>query len=187
MILLGALVLLTGAWLLVQVLVAELMGHRAQVIQLGMGPSLELTKWGETELRLGIIPAGGFVKFDPEQVAVFSFARFSVLNLLPWVVLGGLALVAGAAVEDFVEGFTLIARAPEVVQHWASWGEALRGAPLSSLARVEARIVSINLLPLAATAGGQVISRMLPERARAVFNVGSLLLFVGLVMFGFLR
>ncbi len=180
MILLGAVLLLNLAWLVLQVVTALVMELPLQAVQLGLGPSWPVT----SRLRVGLIP-GAFVKFDPEILATLSFARFSLLILMPWAALGALAVIGGGAgVDDFVRGLTLLARVRDVFTHWGAWNELLQLTPLATFARLAARIVSLNLLPLSALAGGQLLMRLMTERARIVFSIGSLLLIVAAVIYG---
>jgi Zn-dependent protease len=95
--------------------------------------------------------------------------------------------VWGARPEDFVRGLTLLVRLPDVFAHWRSWNEVLRVAPIETLARLAARLVSVNLLPLAPLAGGQVISRLMSERARGIFAMVSMSAMLLAMASGFFR
>jgi hypothetical protein len=184
-ILLGAIMLLQVVWLCLQLLFARGVHLETKTIQAGLGPSLRLFSFRGVEARAGLLP-GAFVQFEPEQLAKLPIGRFVVMSLGPWLLLGAISLSLGAHPADFERGLTLLVRLPHVFAQWRSWNELLRPAPMETLARLAARLVSVNLLPLAPLAGGQVISRLMSERARGIFVIVSTIAMLVAMASGFL-
>lgn len=158
--------LLNGTWILLQWGVASTLGIEPTRLSLGYGPRI----WTRGRFQLALLPLGGYVAFKEDQLAATKTGRSVLMTLTPWLLFAGIVIAAGARIDDFVAGATLIVRITDVWTHWDTWTELLTASPLSSLARLGARLVALNLLPLSPLAGGAIITRVLPEKHRQKFS-----------------
>lgn len=159
---------LSLGWVLLQVFTARVASAPFTRVGLGFGPVLASPRLGGVEVHLRLIPLGADVVFEP---ATLGSPLMIPVSLVPWLLIGLLAVGAGAGADDFVAGVTGPLRAREILEHWTGWFPRFEADPLRTCARLGARLVGVNAV-LPGCFGWALAQRLLPsawrERALAI-------------------
>ncbi|MFT3709040.1 MAG: site-2 protease family protein [Archangium sp.] len=152
----------TAAWITVQLLIARSVRVRPTQVSLGMGPRVFKKKFGEVEWQFGLFPTGGYVQLH--GMADFPPRLGAFVALVPWLLIGAVTFACGARLDDFLAGFTVLVRLPEIFANWALWYPQFLEAPRITGAQLAARLVAVNLLPLPSLAGWTIVRLLLPKQ-----------------------
>ena len=129
-------------------LTALALGHPPHTVSLFFGPVLLRRRLGRVNVQLGLIPLGGFVQFDhPNGLAgVPPGPRLLMLSS------GNVALLTLGLVLFGISGSFLMSRADFLL--------LLGASPLRALGWAAMAFALVNLLPLPALNGGQMVAAL---------------------------
>lgn len=193
--------ILTTVHLLGFVVLSRIWKVRIERFSLGFGPAPLRFHWGKTEIHVGLIPFGGYVKFkgedldpDPEPDsfgAIHPLARALIMLAGPLVTFGAACLLLGwdRADSAYRNGFLQVFEAVWSTERGSELLlrlDRLIGSKEFLLATglIAAKLAAFNCLPIPGVNGGQalmtlVFSRSRPERWIAALQyVGILIVLV---------
>lgn len=183
-------------------LVGRAMGARPRRVVFGYGPALTTFRVGASEVRLGLVPLGGYVQFwlssddPPAPAGEPLFDRLPALRRVATLLSAGVVGVLLASALTATPPWTLLATTARDVVRGAlaptTVGAGLVAAVVAAardrpfpafLGAVIGCVASFNLLPLPGLNGGDALIALIGPKERPIWLsvLGLLALFAGAI------
>lgn len=175
-----------------------LIGAEIETISLFYSPRILRSKFGSTEFTVGLIPFGGFVKFNDNFQKVHPLKRMFVASsgCVLLLIVASVALGFSGAFHKFLSGFAqvlFVVLSPRSYgsQLLSSGYDFLKISPfLACLGLVASKMAAANMLPLPVLNGGDIILilagwiKPIPERVRERIQQFGFLVALGVLICG---